>query len=57
MQTTNALLLGILLTQFGGVAVLGNVLLPFELATGTLWLGLLVGVGGVVKNQFTPSES
>ncbi|GAA0224916.1 hypothetical protein ACFFQF_09895 [Haladaptatus pallidirubidus] len=57
MKTTNALLLGILLVLFGGVASLGNELVPYEWAVITLWVGLAVGVGGVVFNEFVQSES
>ncbi|WP_435155599.1 hypothetical protein [Haladaptatus sp. DFWS20] len=57
MQTTDALLLGILLVLFDGIAILDDVLLPSEWAVGTLWLGLFVGVDGAVFDQFGPTES
>ncbi|WP_158413647.1 hypothetical protein [Haladaptatus cibarius] len=57
MKTTDFLLLGILFVLFGGVAILGDVVFSYEWAVITLWLGLFVGVGGVVANQFTGSKS
>ncbi len=57
MQTTDTLLLGILLMLFGGISVLGDILVPYEWAVLTLWLGLFVGVSGVVVEQVSPNES
>ncbi|SIR51173.1 hypothetical protein SAMN05421858_2577 [Haladaptatus litoreus] len=57
MQTTDYLLLGILLLSFGGISLLGNVLLPYEWAVITLWLGFVVGIGGVIINEFEAFES
>jgi hypothetical protein len=51
MQTTDYLLLGILLTMFGGIGLLGHVL-SYEWAVATMWLGLLVGVGGTIFDEF-----
>lgn len=52
MQTTDYLLLGILLTIFGGTAFLGHAVLSYEWAVTTMWLGLLVGVGGTILDEF-----
>ncbi|MFH5799596.1 hypothetical protein [Haladaptatus sp. CMAA 1911] len=56
MHTTDYLLLGISLTLFGGIALLGHTVLSAEWAVATMWIGLVVGVGGTIFDEFVSTS-